>query len=238
MVTGGAKRLGAHICLALAQNGYRVAIHFNSSESEAAALAAQINGRHGEGSAIIFKAALDSQEEAAALPRRVFDTFGGLDLLVNNASIFAKTPLDSFGASLGGFVSVHVTAPGVVAINSAPYLRKAAPGRIINMVDVYADFAKKDYTPYAVTKAALKSLTRQLAVELAPDILVNAIAPGAITEPEDGLSQSALEAMLQRIPLRRFGQPEDIAKAVVFLASANYITGHTLVVDGGRTLTV
>ncbi|MBI5816064.1 MAG: SDR family oxidoreductase [Nitrospinae bacterium] len=239
LITGAAKRLGRATSLAFAKAGYCVAIHYSSSETEAIALKDEIETASGKGAAAIFKAQLSREDEIGALPRRVADTFGRLDVVVNNASVFAKTPIAQItGESFDRFNAIHIKAPALLSLAAAELLRKSKPGRIINMVDVYADFTKKDFTPYAVSKAGLKSLTRQLAVELAPDILVNAVAPGAIMEPVGGESPEVIERILARIPLRRFGDPEDIARTVLFLAQADYITGHTIVVDGGRSLTI
>jgi len=239
LITGAAKRLGRAMAMAFADAGYNVAIHYSTSESDAASLKSGIISRHGAGSAEIFKARLKSQSEIEALPGDVVRTFGGLNVLVNNASIFEKTPLDEIGAeSFEKFNSIHVTAPALLSLACATHLRKSPPGRIINMVDVYADFSKREYLPYTVSKAGLKSLTKNLAVELAPDILVNAIAPGAILAPVSDEKPEVIQSILARIPLKKFGQPEDIAKAALFLAETDYITGQTIVIDGGRSLTI
>lgn len=239
LITGAARRVGLEISLALAEAGFLIAIHHRESTKEAEELSAQITAKHGFGSAKLFKADLADEKELANLPHLVHREFGRLDLLINSASIFHKTPQGELNrAAIEEFHSIHVVAPALLCVESAQYLKAGKPGRIINMVDVYARFAKKDYLAYTISKAGLEALTRQLAVELAPDILVNAIAPGAILEPVDGAGPETRDRILARIPLGRFGKPEEIAKAVLFLAGSDYITGQTIVIDGGRTLTI
>ncbi|VAX25982.1 FolM Alternative dihydrofolate reductase 1 [hydrothermal vent metagenome] len=236
LITGAARRLGSAISHKLAENGYRIAIHYRDSAEEAFSLAERLNTACGEGSAITFQADLLNRESVINLPELVHNAFGRLDLLVNSASIFEKTDISKVTqSSIALFHDIHVVTPALLSIASAKWLKISQPGRIVNMVDVYADFAKKGYLPYTISKAGLKALTRQLAAELAPDILVNAIAPGAILEPSANTGESS-EAIIKKIPMRRFGSPGDIARTVLFLAETEYITGQTIVVDGGRSL--
>ncbi len=238
LVTGAAVRLGRAIVEALAHDGYNVAIHYNSSANEAGQLSGDLNKRYGSGSAKIFKADLHDIDACKKLPHDVFKAFGGrLDLLVNNASIFEKIPLESItDGVIEKYHKMHVIAPATLCIESAKYLKSAKPGRIVNIVDVYADYPKAGYLPYTISKAALKALTRQLAIELAPDTLVNAIAPGAILQPVSG--GESVKIIESKIPLKKFGEPSDIAHALLFLAKTAYVTGQTIVVDGGRSLTI
>ncbi len=239
LVTGAALRVGRSITKALAAKGYRVAIHYRSSQKDATDLANDINSEYGQKSAKTFKADLNNTEAVKTLPRDVHEAFGRLDILVNNASIFEKTPLGQMTYNdIERYHATHVLAPATLCLESSKWLKEAGPGHIVNMVDVYADYPKKGYLPYTVSKAGLKALTRQLAVELAPDILVNAIAPGAILEPSGEGHGDNMEAIINKVPLKRFGKPEDITKAVLFLAEAKYITGQTIVVDGGRSLNI
>lgn len=239
LITGAARRVGRAVCLALADAGFLVAIHHRESKKDAEELLAKIRAKHGSKSARLFQSDLADEKELADLPHRVHREFGRLDLLINNASVFHKTPIEGLNrAAIEEFHSIHVVAPALLALESAKYLKAGKPGHIINMVDVYARFAKKDYLAYTISKAGLEALTRQLAVELAPQILVNAIAPGAILEPSDGAGPGTENKILARVPLGRFGKPEEIAKAVLFLAGSDYITGQTIVIDGGRTLTI
>lgn len=237
LVTGAARRLGREISLGLARAGYAVAVHYRSSQDEAESLVAAIGSGHGVGSAAAFRADLDDPASCAKLVSGVAEKFGGLDLLVNNASMFRKTPLENVTADdMQNFMSVHVMAPAVLSMKAAPLLRKGAPGRIINMLDIFASYPRKGFTPYTVSKAGLMALTRQLALELAPGVLVNGVAPGAILEPEAGFDESVVESLRKRIPLGRFGEADDIVRTVLFLAGSCYITGQTIVVDGGRSI--
>ncbi len=239
LITGGAKRLGKEITCALANNGYKVAIHYFNSGEQAEELANSINSGKNETLAITCKADLINEKERGSLVGKVVEDFGRIDLLVNNASIFERTKLPDIDIGEQDlFHSVHVKAPLRLSLDLAAHLLNLGrKGCIINLVDIHADFALKGYTPYAISKAGLKTMTRQLALELAPDILVNAIAPGAILEPAES-SPGSTERITAKIPLKRFGKPSDIAKTVIFLADSDYITGQTIVVDGGRTLSV
>ncbi|VAX18536.1 3-oxoacyl-[acyl-carrier protein] reductase [hydrothermal vent metagenome] len=237
LITGAARRLGKAITLALADDGFQTAIHYRGAEKEAVTLAGQIEASNG--SAKTFRADLTDHTACARLVDEVTGEFGRLDVIVNNASIFAKTPLSEIGFSdIEKFHRIHVVAPAMLSLFSADALRDSRPGRIINILDIYARIPRKGYMPYSVSKAGLEALTKQLALELAPDILVNAVAPGAILEPKEGMDEAMTASMIEKIPLQRFGEPDDIAKCVLFLARSNYITGQTVVVDGGRSLNI
>jgi len=237
LVTGGAKRLGQVIALKLAGGGYRVAIHYHMSKKEAEELAARLCALYGAGAAAAFGADITSPVACDNLAAAVVETFGRLDLLVNNASVFAKNPIDTVRAGdFEKYHAVHVVAPFFLSVAAAEHLRTSAPGRIVNILDIYADIPRAGYTPYTVSKAGLKALTKQLALELAPAILVNAVAPGAILEPAGGMDEAMKRSMLAKIPMGRFGAPEDIAAAVLFFTTADYLTGHVLNVDGGRVM--
>jgi len=237
LITGAARRLGKAITLALAGDGFKTAIHYRGAEKEAVNLARRIESSNG--SAETFKADLTDHTACARLVDEVTGKFGRLDLIVNNASIFAKTPLSDIGFSdIEKFHRIHVMAPAMLSLFSADALKKSGPGRIVNILDIYARIPRKGFLPYSVSKAGLEALTKQLALELAPDILVNAVAPGAILEPNEGMDEAAILTMKNKIPLERFGAPDDIAKCVLFLARSNYITGQTIVVDGGRSLNI
>jgi len=239
IVTGGARRLGAMICIALAREGYRVAVHYHSSGREAADLVEKIEKEMGSGRAAAFQADIITAGSRAALVDRVGESFGRLDLLVNNASRYAKTPIDVMTIEdLTAYHKIHVEAPAHMAQLCRGMLARGGPGRIINILDIFADFPRKGFLPYSASKAGLKAVTRQLALELAPDILVNGVAPGAILQPAEGMQEETMARITGRIPLGRFGQPEDIAQAVVFLAAARYITGQVITVDGGRSINI
>ena len=238
LVTGAAKRVGKEITLALANAGYKTAVHCYSSFTQAKTLTDNINTRFGDGIAFTVQGDLTDMDACKKLPSRVVEKFGRLDLLVNNASIFEKTPLEKVSSDeLDRFHTVHVKAPTEISIAAASFLgEKSTPGRIVNIIDIHSDFVRISYLPYTLSKAGLKALTKSLAIELAPNILVNAIAPGAILEPVGGHTTEAEKNILSRVPLKRFGEPSDIADAVIYLARAKYVTGQTIVVDGGRTL--
>ncbi len=237
LITGAARRLGKSITLALAGDGFQVAIHYHSSEKEAVNLVRKIESENG--SAETFKADLSDHTACSRLVDEVTGKFGRLDLLVNNASLFEKTPLKNVSYShIEKFHRIHVAAPAMLSLFSAEALRKSGPGRIINILDIYARIPRKGFLPYSVSKAGLEALTKQLALEFAPDILVNAVAPGAILEPTGGMDEAMTSSMISKIPLQRFGEPDDIAKCVLFLSKSNYITGQTVVVDGGRSLNI
>ncbi|MDH5677945.1 MAG: SDR family oxidoreductase [Nitrospinota bacterium] len=239
LVTGGARRLGAAICMALAQDGFRVAIHHNVSLQAAVELAEEIDGRFGNGSAIPLEADITSPDARAGLVDQVASAFGRLDLLVNNASIYSKSPLqDLTREELLRYHIIHVEAPVELAMLSRRLLAKGAPGGIINILDVFADFPRKGFLPYCASKAGLSAITKQLALELAPAILVNGVAPGAILHPEGGLDEATESRIVSRIPMGRFGQADDVARTVVFLARSAYITGQVITVDGGRSINI
>ena len=239
LITGSARRLGAVIAGALADNGYAVAVHCNRSVDDAGKLVNDIRSTHGKGAAQLFSTDLTEEKACGSLIDNVIKQFGRLDLLVNNASVFGKTEITKITTEdIDRFHKTHVTAPTLLSIKASAYLKQSGHGRIINIVDIFADFPKVGFTPYAVSKAGLKSLTKQLAIELAPDITVNAIAPGAILEAVGGTDDKERKKIISRIPLGRFGSADDIASAVIFLANADYITGQTIIIDGGRTLNI
>lgn len=237
LITGAARRLGRSITLALAGDGFQVAIHYRDSEQRAVNLAGEILSDNG--SSEIFRADLLDDPACSKLVDDVTAKFGRLDILVNNASFFTKTPLEKISYSdIEKFHRIHVAAPAMLSLYSAEALRKSGPGRIINLLDIHARIPRKGFLPYSISKAGLEALTRNLAMELAPDILVNAVSPGAILEPKEGMDAAIIPAMIKKIPLQRFGEPDDIAKCVLFLSRSNYITGQTVVVDGGRCLSI
>jgi pteridine reductase len=236
LVTGSARRLGAAIARGLHAAGYDLALHYRSSAADAAALAAELEGRRG-GSVLALQADLAQFDRLPELVAKTIGRFGRLDALVNNASGFQPTPLGTATpAQWDALFASNVRAPFFLAQAAAPHL-VAAKGAIVNMVDIYARRPLRGYGVYCMAKAALAMATRSLALELAPDVRVNAIAPGAIlwAEGDDGDQRKA--AMLARTPLARTGTPEEIAEAVRWLLrDATYCTGQVLRLDGGRLL--
>lgn len=233
LVTGGAKRIGAEICRSLMADGWHVLIHCRNSIDEAKKLAAT-------GSGDVVQADLSSSDDIDKLIAEVsghsfVERAGGLDLLIHNASIYKRIDFrDVTPEELSKSVSVHLEAPFFLSQGLAPLL-KNKKGSIIGMVDTSWDHSWKELAHYTSTKGALRQLIVNLAGELAPEIRVNGIAPGAIMAAE--WEHDRFAKIVEKIPLGRAGTPEDISKAVRFLIDADYITGYILPVDGGWSLT-
>lgn len=235
LVTGASRRIGRSIALGLADRGFDLALHFNTSEQAAAETAAEIQGRGRR--TILLQADLRDSAAAAALPDRAADALGSLNCLVNNASLFEPTDLERFDvADWNATLAVNLTAPMLLSHAAHPHVRAGGHGRIVNLVDISAQRPWMDYAAYCVSKAGLSCLTLALARAMAPDVTVNAVAPGAAVFPED-YDAEKIKRITRRIPAMRAGSVEDIAAAVVFLVtSAEYITGAVLSVDGGRSI--
>jgi pteridine reductase len=236
LVTGAARRIGAAIARRLHAAGASVVIHYRGAEAEAAKLEAELNAARA-GSALKLKAELLAPIAPRALVGGAVDRFGRLDLLVNNASAFYPTALGEIEpAHWDDLVGSNLKAPLFLSQEAAPRLAKSL-GAIINVVDIHAERPLAGYAVYSIAKAGLAALTRSLALELAPAVRVNGVAPGAIAWPEDGQFEPAERSrIVATTPLARIGTPEDIAQAVEFLACAPFVTGQILAVDGGRSL--
>ncbi|KRA76008.1 pteridine reductase [Lysobacter sp. Root667] len=241
LITGSAKRIGAAIARALHADGYDLALHYRDSGQAMAALAAELEGLR-PGSTLTLQADLAEFDRLPELVAHTVGRYGRLDALVNNASGFAPTPIGSATPTQwDALFASNARAPFFLAQAAAPHL-KLAHGAIVNMVDIYAERPLRDHSLYCMAKAALAMATRALALELAPDVRVNAVAPGAILWPEPGAGgadkdEAAKAAMLARTPLGRTGSAEEIAEAVRWLLrEARYTTGQVLRVDGGRLL--
>lgn len=235
LVTGGARRVGAAIVRDLHAAGAQMVVHYHRSGDEAAALVAELQALR-PGSARALQADL---LDVATLPRLIADAAqfsGRLDLLVNNASSFYATPLGQITiAQWDDLLGTNLRAPLFLAQAAAPLLR-ANQGLIVNLVDIHGMRPLPDYTVYSLAKAGLIMLTRALARELAPDVRVNAIAPGPVMWPEAGMDEQRQRAIVDRTLLKRAGSPEDIAKAIRYFAiDGTYVTGQILAVDGGRS---
>lgn len=235
LITGAAKRIGAVIAGSLHSAGMDVVIHYRNARVEAEALVADFNAKR-PGSALALQADL---LDLAVLPWLIEETRafkGRLDALINNASSFYPTPLYRITeAEWNDLIGTNLKAPLFLARHAAPELRRTG-GCIVNLADIYGLRPLKDYSLYSTAKAGLIMLTLVLAKELAPEVRVNAVAPGAALWPED-MQESARQEILARTPLKRAGRPEDVAAAALYLVrDAEFTTGQVLTVDGGRSI--
>lgn len=236
LITGGAKRVGASIARTLHGAGAGIAVHYRASAQPARELADELNARRA-GSALLVQGDLLDNQRLAAMVGEVVAQAGRLDILVNNASSFYPTPLGSITeAQWEDLVGTNLRAPLFLAQAAVPHLR-ASRGVIINLVDIHAVRPLRDHPVYGAAKAGLGMLTRALARDLAPEVRVNGVAPGAVLWPEDGVADGTRESIVRQIPMKRAGAPEDIAGCVLYLVrDAGYVTGQVIVVDGGRSI--
>ena len=235
LVSGAAQRIGAQIARTLHGAGMRIALHYHASADAAMRLAAELEAMR-PGSVTTLRADLDDPAAPQAIVAQVLARFGGLDVLVNNASRFYPTPLDSAtAAQWDELMGSNLRAPFFLAQAAAPLLR-AAGGCIVNLVDVHARRPLAGHPIYCMAKAANAMMVKSLARELGPEVRVNGVAPGAILWPDRDLDDAAKREILDRTALRRTGTLDDVAKAVLYLVrDADYVTGQVLAVDGGRT---
>jgi pteridine reductase len=236
LVTGAARRVGSAIARALHAAGANVVLHYRSSADDATALERELNAARA-GSAKSAEADLLEVAHLPALVAVATQGFGGLDILVNNASSFYPTPVGDITAiDWDDLIGTNLKAPLFLAQAAAPALHQAK-GLIINLADIHGIRPLRRYPVYSIAKAGLIMLTRSLARELGPHVRVNAVAPGPVLWPEDGLDQALQEDITSRTALKRMGAPEDVARACVFFATeAPYVTGQVLAVDGGRSI--
>ncbi|HZZ91566.1 MAG TPA: pteridine reductase [Usitatibacter sp.] len=238
LVTGAARRIGAAIARRLHAAGARTVLHCHRSREEADRLCDVLNGER-PGSCVVVQQDLLDVEGLPGLIDRATEAFGRLDALVNNASSFYRTPIGAITArEWDDLVGSNLRAPLFLAQAAAPALERTR-GAIVNIVDIHAERPLKDFVVYTVAKAGLVGLTRSLALELAPHVRVNGVAPGSILWPERGDHFSGAEQarIVAQTPLGRVGGPEDIAGAVKYLLfDAPFVTGQVLAVDGGRSL--
>jgi len=239
IVTGAARRLGAAIARALHARGLNLVIHYRSSGTEAEHLAASLNAARPD-SAVTAVAELGDDAAPATIVETALDAFGRIDVLVNNASTFYPTPPDqATHADWQALIDSNQRAPFWLSLAAARHMGEGSA--IVNLVDIHGIVPLKDHAIYSQVKAGLIMQTKALARDLAPAIRVNGVAPGSILWPEGGAanSEQAMRDILESVPLKRQGRPEDIAGAVTFLAlDAPYITGQILAVDGGRLLSM
>jgi pteridine reductase len=235
LITGAAARVGASIATRLHAAGAFVIIHYRSSAAPAEALRDELLATRPDSVALLQADLLDP-EQIDRLARQATGVTGGLDILVNNASTYYPTPVGS--ATLDQWKDLFGTnarAPFFLSQALAPALR-ASHGCIVNLVDIHAERPRDRHPVYSMAKAANAMMVKTLARELAPEIRVNGVAPGAVLWPEDYFTDQDRMAILERIPLNRPGTPDEIAGAVLYLAQAEYVTGQILAVDGGRTV--
>ncbi|GAC1516687.1 MAG: pteridine reductase [Gemmatimonadaceae bacterium] len=231
LVTGAGRRVGRAIAVALARQGMHLAVHYNASAAEAAETAAEVDGAGP--SAATFCADLSETSQIGPLVAAVVSRFGALDVVVNSAAVMRKVPFaDVTAVEWDMTMALNLRSPFFVSQAAAPHLARAG-GAIINIADLAAFEVWPDYLPHAVSKAGVVHMTRALARVLAPHVRVNAVAPGPVLLPDDWRAAEA-DHLAQTTPLKRLGRPEDVAAAVIYLASADYVTGETLIVDGGR----
>lgn len=234
LVTGGAKRLGRAMALALAERGAELVLHYRDSEREAQEVMAQ--ARRLGGKPVVVRADLAVSADVGRILETALAAFGRVDILVNSASVFPRTPLGAVvEADWEGVLAVNLKAPFFLCQGVAAAMRRQGRGKIINLADIGGMQIWVDYLPYSISKAGLLALTRGLAKALAPLVQVNAIAPGVVLLPE-GSSQEKEFGALQQVPLGRLGSPQDVVRAMLYLVESDFVTGEVLTVDGGQRL--
>lgn len=231
LITGGAKRLGRAVALALAERGVNIAIHYNHSKEEAVALSKEINANGLK--CTLVGANCEKIKEVQDAVKKSAEALGGLDILINNAAIFFPTPLKTVSEKdWDNHININTKAPFFFAREFA-LLGGKSLRKIINMADGYGSSPSPNFIPYGISKAGVIALTKGLAKALAPDILVNCICPGPILRHEN-IELTSHQKVVTRTLLKREGTPEDIVKTVIFLLESDYITGQEIYVDGGR----
>lgn len=235
LVTGSGIRVGRRIALALAERGASLAVHYNSSLDPAneTVAAARATGVEAEP----FRCDLSETASIEGLIDSIGERWGRLDVLVNSAAIFPRTPWDEIDeATWDRTLDVNLKAPFFTAWHAARLMKEGGGGKIVNIADWAGLRPYVNYAPYVVSKGGVITMTKAMAKELAPEIAVNAVAPGPVMLPED-FDEDAAERVRRSTLLQRLGSPNDIAEAVVFLVErTDFVTGHVLVVDGGRLI--
>lgn len=238
LITGAAQRIGATIARQLHSNGYQIAIHYCHSEAPAQQLAAELNQLRPD-SCQPLQADLNDHQQLKLLAKRAIEVFGHVDVLINNASSFYPTSLaQASEQDWDQLMNSNVKGAYFLCQALADSLRHRR-GCIVNIVDIHGERPMKNYSIYCMAKAALAMMTKALAKDLAPDIRVNGVSPGAILWPEAAMSEQQKTAILDKIPMHDTGNPADIAATVQFLLEGSpYITGQIIAVDGGRSLSM
>jgi pteridine reductase len=233
LVTGAGRRVGRAIAAGLGRRGMQVAVHYHGSETGARETAADVE--RGGGAAKLFRADLSEPLGPERLVDEVAAGMGGLDVLVNSAAIMKRTPIDSVTpAEWDATFALNARAPFFAALAAARHMA-AHGGAIVNIADLAALETWPAYIPHGLSKTVVVQMTRALARTLAPRVRVNAVAPGAVLLPDDW-SPEAARRLEHTTPLGRLGSPNDVVGAVIYLLEADYVTGDTLVVDGGRSV--
>lgn len=231
LVTGGGQRLGRALALALGARGMRVAVHYHASAAGAHEVVREIGAAGGE--AISVQADLALAEAPARLVADVVRELGELHVLVNSAAVMLRTPVGEVTPALWDRIfAINLRAPFLLAQAAAPHLARGG-GAIVNVSDLAAFETWPAYIPHGISKAGVVQMTRSLARALAPSVRVNGIAPGAVLLSDDWPEESAAR-LASTTPLRRNGSPEDVVAALLYLLEAEFVTGETLIVDGGR----
>ena len=236
LITGAVRRIGESCARLLHGEGCNIVLHYRSSKQDALRFFNELNDIRPD-SARLIQADLMNMEEVTMLAKKAESAWGGLDILVNNASAFYPQSVeDVLEDNWDELLGCNLKAPFFLSKALSETLRDNK-GCIINIIDIHAERGLKGYPVYSISKAGLVAMTKVLAKELAPQIRVNGVSPGAILWPEQNCSEHDKNEILQRVALKRNGEPEDIAKAVRFLVEdADYMTGQIITVDGGRTL--
>ena len=237
LVTGAANRIGAQIVRTLHQNGANLIIHYHDSVSNAELLEQQFNVLRPDSAASV-KAEFSNLDEITDLAHEASGVFDGLDILINNASSFYPTPIGEISArDWDHLLGSNFKAPLFLSQACYPCLRETN-GVIVNMLDIYASLPLKYHSLYCCAKAANAMLVKSLALEMAPQVRVNGIAPGAILWPESGKTSQPeqQDVILNKIPMQSIGNPESITQTIMFLVTNSYVTGEVIRVDGGRLL--
>ena len=236
LITGAAQRIGKELALSFFNKGWDIIIHFNSSKVEAENLADKMNSERSN-SAIIVQANLDNPDEITKLVKRTLSKNSRIDALINNASTFYPTPIGTFSEeNWNTLMGSNLKAP-LFLIQSFHKELEKNQGFIINITDINVDKALTNHSIYLAAKSGLQTLTKSLAKELAPNVRVNAIAPGAILEPPN--TQWTTEQknnIIQAVPMKKMGTEKDIVDAAIYLSEAEYVTGQILNIDGGKSL--
>tara|TARA_B100000965_G_scaffold316010_1_gene276314 strand:- start:342 stop:1067 length:726 start_codon:yes stop_codon:yes gene_type:complete len=236
LITGAAKRIGKEMALSFFNKGWDIVIHYNSSKDDAEALANKMNSERSN-SAMLVQANLDNASEVEKLVDQILSKNGSIDALINNASTFYSTPIGTLSEeNWNALMGSNLKAP-LFLIQSFHKELEKNKGFIINVTDINVDRALVNHSIYLAAKSGLQTLTKSLAKELAPNIRVNAIAPGAILEPPNvEWTSEQKNNIINAVPMKRMGTEKDIVDAAIYLSEAEYVTGQILNIDGGKSL--